>query len=238
MDRRSSNHRRRPRQASAEQEFHHNPEEESRRNDGHFEPGDIDGYGPAPLSMNMSMPHQLRTPLPPGIRPPGMQQAVGSMPMWYSQSPNYHPVFSPMHHFNETPWMGPNYGVNSSLAMARANFPNPPYHYHQPEADPSTQPVQTMAQTPQYAPIYPMPPLNHQSQQEAQLPAHPGKAMAQTPQYAPNHSIHLPIPPYNYPLPNNSNGTAGQSTHPTGRSGNQNTPQPPQMNWSGRRRGL
>jgi hypothetical protein len=249
--------------------------------------------------------------------------------MWYPQSQNYHPVFNPMQHFNEASWMGPNYGANSSLAMAHANFPHQPYHHyrqppweprpdfsqlllplpqrnntpepatadnnqqllahpsqvpqpmpsishpgpatqqtsqHQPmpsasqpgpymtgpapqqatqflplghqsqqEAGPSIHPVQAMAQTPQHAPIYSFHP-----QQQVQPSTQPAQPMMQAPQYAPVQSVPLTMPTYNYPLPNNGNvnGAAGQSTRPTGGPGNQDTPQAPQINWSGRRRGL
>jgi hypothetical protein len=117
-------------------------------------------------------------------------------------------------------------------------------HQSQPEAGRSIQPVQAIAQTPQHAPIYSIPPLNvHPSQQQMQPSIQPGQPVVQAPQYAPIHSVPLPTPTYNYPLPNNNNGNgnvaAGQSTRPTGGPGNQDTPpQAPQINWSGRRRAL
>jgi hypothetical protein len=283
--------------------------------------------------------HHLRPPFRTGCDPLGMQHAVGSMLMWYPQSQNYYPVFNPMQQFNEAPWMGHNYGANSFLAMAHANFPHQPYHHYrqppweprpdfsqlllpplpqrnntpepattdskqqlpvlpsqvpqpmlciphpgpaaqqtsqhppmpsasqfgpymtgpapqqatqflplthlsQPEAGLSIQPVQAMAQTPQHAPIYSIPPLSHPGQQQQVQPStQPAQPMVQAPQYVPIQLDPLPIPTYNYPLPNNGNdnvnSAVGQSTRPTGGPGNQETPpQAPQINWSGRRRGL
>jgi hypothetical protein len=115
----------------------------------------------------------------------------------------------------------------------------PPNHPPQQEASASTQSGQPMVQIPQYAPAYSIPPLNHQPQQEAHLSAQPVQTMAQTPQYAPpNYPILLPVPPYNYPLPNNSNGAVGQPTRPTGGHRIHDAPQHSQMNWSGRWRSL
>jgi len=87
--------------------------------------------------------------LPHHPRPPGMQHAVGSMPMWYSPSQSYHPVFNPMHHVNEAPWMVPNYATNSSSVMTYSRCPHPPYHYHQPQYDPVPDFSQLMLQLPQ-----------------------------------------------------------------------------------------
>jgi len=112
-------------------------------------------------------------------------------------------------------------------------------HQSQQEAGPSTSSGQPMVQVPQYEPVYSVPPLNNQPQQEAHLSVQPGQAMAQTPQYAPqNYSTTLPVPPYNYPLPNNSNGAMSQPSRPTGGHRNHDAPQQPQMNWSGRWRSL
>jgi len=94
-----------------------------------------------------------------------------------------------------------------------------------------------MAQPIQYAPNHSNFPLNQQSQHEAGPSTYPVQAMDQTPQHAQNYSIPLSIPAFNYPLPNSSNGVAGQSTRPTGRPRNHDAHPSSPRNWSGRRTG-
>jgi hypothetical protein len=133
----------RPRQALAvsNQGIHSNQEHRTPRYDGYYEPREIDGYGPAPFPVGISMPHQPQTPLQHGIGLPGMQLGSGNVPTGYNppqmgNTPmwpqSYHPALNHMQHFNEAPWMDPYYGINPYLAMTHANIQNPPHHYRQP----------------------------------------------------------------------------------------------------------
>lgn len=149
--------------------------------------------------------------LPHHPRPPGMQHAVGSMPMWYSPSQSYHPVFNPMHHVNEAPWMVPNYATNSSSVMTYSRCPHPPYHYHQPQYDPVPDFSQLMLQLPQRNNTpEPATTSNHQ-----QLAIHPSQLPQQMPStLQPNLATqqigqHLPMPPTSHPS-SYMNGPAAQ----------------------------
>jgi hypothetical protein len=175
----------RSRQASADQELRNNLQERPRLYQGYYEPRDIDGYEPAPPPMSMSMLPQLQTPLQPGIGP-GLQHAVGSMPMWLLAPQNYHPALNHMQRFNG---VGPSYGVNSSLAMANANFQTPPHQHHHltdfshlmvqpPQRNNTPEPAITTNNNNQQLPVHP-------TQMPPQIPfaSHPSPATLQTSQH-------------------------------------------------------
>lgn len=159
----------RPRQASADpdQGYYNNPAARSSRYNGLYGSRNINDYGSAPNHTSMGMMNQLQTPL----------QPMGSMPTWYPASQSYHPALTHMQHFNRTPWMGQNYGANSTFAMQHANFENPPNHYYQLPFEPRPDFSQLMMQPPQRNNT-PEPATTNNNQQ---LPVHPSQVPPQVP---------------------------------------------------------
>jgi len=102
------------------------------------------------LQLIMHLQHRLQAQSQPGIRPPGMQVAPGSMPMWYLPPQNVHPTPTSMSQVNHGYWMDQNNGPDPSLHLASANFGHPPYHHHQPAREPVPNYLQLLREPPQH----------------------------------------------------------------------------------------